>query len=230
MNELVKIKCKKIGIKSANSVNAKDLYDALEIKQQFSHWIKAQIKRAGLRENIEYKTISQRVGAGSGTSIKKIYIITADSSKHIAMMSQGNKASEVRDYFIAVEDKHLKQLESKSSDYEELEEYRQIILEQNKLIAQQPKPSPHQGSFMNDPHLHNHFLDFLFQANKLIHEVGSIRHLSAKVDVTHQSLSNFMLYMTNRYENIKGVSKYRMPKINEVKNELPFRKKKVINQ
>lgn len=100
MQELIKIEKRIIGAEETNSVNGRDLHKALEIKKQYSDWINAQIKRAGLRENVDYVTLKV---AGSNGRPSKEYILTTDSSKHIAMMSQGQKAKEVRDYFIAVE-------------------------------------------------------------------------------------------------------------------------------
>ena len=103
MQELIKIEKRVIGAEETNSVNARELHEALEIKKDFTNWIKTQISRAGLRKDVDYIIVSQKVQAGNGVSTKKDYIITTDSSKHIAMMSQGQKAKEVRDYFIAVE-------------------------------------------------------------------------------------------------------------------------------
>ena len=103
MQELIKIDKRVIGAEETNSINARDLYTALEIKQQFGNWISKQITRGGLQENVDYIMVSTEVKAGKGISVRKDYIITTDASKHIAMMSQGAKAKEVRDYFIAVE-------------------------------------------------------------------------------------------------------------------------------
>ena len=104
MQELIKIEKRVIGAEETNSVNARDLHKALEIKKDFTNWIKTQISRAGLRKDVDYKIITVE---SSGIRPLKEYIITTDSSKHIAMMSQGKKAKEVRDYFIAVEKKYM---------------------------------------------------------------------------------------------------------------------------
>lgn len=115
MQELIKIEKRVIGAEEVNSVNARELHKALEIKKDFSNWIKAQINRAGLRENVDYITISKKVKEGNN-AISKEYIITTDASKHIAMMSQGRKAKEVRDYFIAVEKEYRASLHVNSND------------------------------------------------------------------------------------------------------------------
>ena len=104
MKELIKIEKKLIGAEETNSVNARELHMALEIKKDFSNWIKTQIQRAGLEKNIDYAMVTDETTGGRP---QQNYIITTDASKHIAMMSQGQKAKDVRDYFIACE-KELK--------------------------------------------------------------------------------------------------------------------------
>jgi len=93
LKELIKIEKQIIGAEELNAVNARDLHSGLEIKKDFTNWIKTQIQRAGLQENVDYvvSTVSS-----SGGRPQKNYIITTDASKHIAMMSQGTKAQEVR--------------------------------------------------------------------------------------------------------------------------------------
>jgi len=54
MQELIKIEKRVIGAEETNSVNGRDLHQALEIKKQYSEWIKSQISRAGLRKDVDY--------------------------------------------------------------------------------------------------------------------------------------------------------------------------------
>jgi anti-repressor protein len=99
----IEISKNKIGEENIDSVNARDLHKSLEITKDFSTWVQAQIKRAGLSENIDYVIFTEKVTAGAGSTNKIHYILKAESAKHIAMMSQGNKAKEVRNYFIEIE-------------------------------------------------------------------------------------------------------------------------------
>ena len=111
MQELIKITNQKIGAETVNSVNARELYETLEIKKEFATWIRNQIKSLNLDENIDYITFSKKVKAGKGTAIRKEYIITTDTAKHIAMASRTAKGKEVRNYFIAIEKEYIKNLE-----------------------------------------------------------------------------------------------------------------------
>ncbi|MDQ7044734.1 MAG: antA/AntB antirepressor family protein [Sulfurimonas sp.] len=128
MQELIKIEKQIIGAEELNAVNARDLHSGLEIKKQFTHWIDNQIQRAGLQENVDYvvSTISS-----NGGRPQKNYIITTDASKHIAMMSQGQKAKEVRDYFIQCE----KELNSQEINLQVfMKNVSEALVEQSKAI------------------------------------------------------------------------------------------------
>ena len=58
---------------------------------------------------------------------------------------------------------------------------------------------------MQDPSMHNHFLDFLYVGNMAVHQIGSIIHLKKELRDTHQSMGNFMLFIMRRYEKLRGV-------------------------
>ena len=137
MQELIKIEKRVIGAEETNAVSARELHETLEIKKDFTDWIKTQANRAGLRENVDYIIVSQKVEAGKGVSARKEYIITTDASKHIAMMSQGTKAKEVRDYFIAVEKEFKLQNSDELSSLAPM--FREFIasqLKQNEMMMQ----------------------------------------------------------------------------------------------
>lgn len=52
--ELVKVSQIQIGVENVNAVNARDLWKALESKQEFAHWIKNRIDKLGLVESRDY--------------------------------------------------------------------------------------------------------------------------------------------------------------------------------
>ena len=68
---------------------------------------------------------------------------------------------------------------------------------------------------MNDPSLHNNFLEFLYQANKVVYATLEIKHTSQELNDAHQSLYNFMSFITARYEKIRGVGKYAVKQITQ---------------
>ncbi len=127
--EIIPISQSVINDNETNTVNARDLHKALEVRKDFSNWMKAQINRACLEENVDYVTYAQKGEGGKFGSIE--YILTIDSAKHISMMSSSVKGKAIRDYFIEAE-KQLRQSThtNLSSTMEDL------ILRQNALLSE----------------------------------------------------------------------------------------------
>ena len=91
-----------------NSISAKDLHEYLEVKKDFSDWIKNQLeldkrKQSMFEDGIDYLKNPLKVG-------KQIdYILTMETAKHIALISKVKKGHEVRKYFISIEKQYNKQ-------------------------------------------------------------------------------------------------------------------------
>jgi anti-repressor protein len=98
MEELVKIQ-----EKDGNQVvSARELSEALEIKKDFTNWIKAQIESLGLVVDEDFSPFWARSEAGRNVSD---YALTMETAKHISMASRTEKGRSVRNYFIACEKK-----------------------------------------------------------------------------------------------------------------------------
>ena len=93
------------------AVSARDLAERLEVKKDFSTWIKAQLSRAMLAEGEDFQVIetsplpqkgefTESVG---GRGRKTEYYLTLDAAKHVAMMAGTEKGHEIRRYFIEAE-------------------------------------------------------------------------------------------------------------------------------
>ena len=91
-----------------NSISARDLHDYLEVKKDFTDWIKAQLeldkrKQSMFEDGTDYLKNPLKEG-------KQIdYILSMETAKHIAMMSKVKKGREVRQYFIKIEKQANKQ-------------------------------------------------------------------------------------------------------------------------
>lgn len=133
MQELIKIEKRVIGAEDTNSVDARELHTALAIKKAFTHWIDTQIQRAGLQRNVDY-IIGEAKSAGGRP--QKNYYLTTDASKHIAMMSQGVKAKEVRDYFIAVEKEYQAQRTSPNEVLSQIAPVLQNIVQMMQMMME----------------------------------------------------------------------------------------------
>lgn len=95
----------KIGNESINSVNARELHSCLDVKTEFSHWIKRMIEY-GFEETIDYITIVKK----DGRQVLNEFIISLDMAKEISMLQRTKKGKQARKYFIECE----KQLSSNS--------------------------------------------------------------------------------------------------------------------
>lgn len=100
------------GNDAVQTCNARELHAFLGLQKDFSDWIKVQIDRARLELGIHYVTAESLSTPFGGSSksrpqLRIEYHLTTDAAKQIAMMSGGDKAFEVRDYFLACERKAL---------------------------------------------------------------------------------------------------------------------------
>lgn len=96
MNELIKIENKE-GIET---VNARELYEFLEVKKDFSDWIKYRIKKYGFQDGHDFTTI-QGKSTGGRPSIE--YHVIIDMAKELSMVENNDKGREARRYFIECE-------------------------------------------------------------------------------------------------------------------------------
>lgn len=84
-------------------VNARDLYKMLEVKAEFSHWIKRRITQCKFEENYDYTLYVKKDDNLKGGRPTTEYIISVDMTKHLGMMERNEKGHEIRKYFIEQE-------------------------------------------------------------------------------------------------------------------------------
>ena len=114
MNELIKIEKSNVGGDLIETVNARELYQFLEVGKDFSTWIKNRIEQYGFAEGVDFVTMEaapQNGGAGN-RGFKVEYYIAIDMAKELAMVERSDKGREARRYFIECE-KRLKQVVNK---------------------------------------------------------------------------------------------------------------------
>ena len=102
MNELINVTMNQ---NNEQTVSARDLYSALEIKQRFSVWFDTNSKY--FIEGTDFTTVKTdtEVSNNGGTQLRSLqdYQLTLDMGKQVAMMSRTEKGKQVRAYFIEVE-------------------------------------------------------------------------------------------------------------------------------
>ena len=93
MNELIKIE--KQG--EIETVNARELHEFLENKQDFSNWIKARINKYGFIEDVDFTLILAKSTGGRPSTE---YYISLDMAKELSMVENNEKGRQARKYFI----------------------------------------------------------------------------------------------------------------------------------
>ena len=83
-------------------VNSRELWVALEVKTEYSHWAKRRLEDVDAEENRDYLTVVKK--DGRQTLID--YIVTMDTAKEMAMLERNDKGKMVRRYFIEAEKRY----------------------------------------------------------------------------------------------------------------------------
>lgn len=99
MNELIKVE---VNQNNEQAVSARELHEKLGIKKDFTDWFKYQIEKLGLREGFEFTPILGKTSEQGGRPSAD-YAVPLDIAKHLCMISGGEKAHSIREYFIQVE-------------------------------------------------------------------------------------------------------------------------------
>lgn len=97
MNELIKIQQHN----GRQAVSARELYDFLEVKRDFTNWCK-QMFDYGFEEDKDFTPILAK-STGGRPSVD--YALTLNCAKEIAMIQRTPKGKQAREYFIACEKK-----------------------------------------------------------------------------------------------------------------------------
>jgi len=109
MNELIVITNRVIGSEEVNSVDARELWVALDSKQQFADWFKDKVlNNMFFVENEDYALLHSSMkrattGVSAGGHNRKDYALKTEAAKRVAMVEQTAKGEEVRTYFIKCE-------------------------------------------------------------------------------------------------------------------------------
>jgi anti-repressor protein len=135
MQELVKVT---ISSEGSQLVNARELYDWLEIEDHFTQWANRMFEY-GFEEGVDYQAINQYVKHqnGIGGTNKTDYALTLNCAKEISMIQRSDKGKEARQYFIECERKLIETKPSLPTTY--LEALKELIIKEEtnqKLIAE----------------------------------------------------------------------------------------------
>lgn len=139
MNELIKVEMNE---KQEQVVSSRELHKNLGIKERFSLWWERNSKSLNLREGLTHRR--QTYTATTNREYDD-FAVPLDIAKHICMVSGGEKAWQIRDYFIEVEKawntpeavyaRALKMADRKLLDYkQEVKQLQDTIAYKNEVI------------------------------------------------------------------------------------------------
>ncbi|WP_375610743.1 MULTISPECIES: antA/AntB antirepressor family protein [unclassified Bartonella] len=114
MNTLIKISEQAVGQEIIQTVNARELHAFLEVKRDFSNWIKDRINKYSFLKNQDYIVFANFGENLQGGRPSTEYHLTPDMAKELSIVERNEKGRQARRYFIECE----KKLKSQSVDYD----------------------------------------------------------------------------------------------------------------
>lgn len=103
MKALIAIGSEKIGEGTIQTVNARDLYEFLEVKKDFSNWIKDRIKKYSFMENQDFVVFANPGENPTGGRPSIDYHLSLDMAKELSMVERNDKGKQARQYFLECE-------------------------------------------------------------------------------------------------------------------------------
>lgn len=100
MKDLIHITQTQIGAENVNSVDAKEIYNYLEIKTAYTTWIQRAIEKYDFIEGEDFISNLKESNGGRPT---KDFIVSIDMAKELCLVENNPKGKETRKYFIAAE-------------------------------------------------------------------------------------------------------------------------------
>lgn len=130
MQELVTISYNQIDDETVQTVDARELWKKLEVKTDFSDWIKGRIDKYEFVQGVDF-IIPEKKGTLESMTYGKDkidYSLSLGMAKELSMVENNAKGKEARRYFINRE-KELRKLQAKIAPILANEVYQEIALE-----------------------------------------------------------------------------------------------------
>ncbi len=83
-------------------VNSRELWAALKVKTEYSHWARRRLEDVDAAENRDYVTVVKKDGRQTLVD----YIVTMDTAKEMAMLERSDMGKMIRRYFIEAEKRY----------------------------------------------------------------------------------------------------------------------------
>ncbi len=103
MNELIVVKQNVIGTEEVNSIDARELYNFLELRENFNEWIKRYLSNDSEYKFVINSDFCRSSCVASNGRKMETYILSIDMAKELCMLSKTEKGKQARQYFIECE-------------------------------------------------------------------------------------------------------------------------------
>jgi phage anti-repressor protein len=109
ISDLVNMDYRAVGEVATQTVSAKELHKFLNVRRDFSNWIKDRIDKYSFNENEDFLSLLEKQERAIGATIRKEYYITLDMAKELSMVENNKRGKLARKYFIECERKAKQQ-------------------------------------------------------------------------------------------------------------------------
>lgn len=131
--------------KGEKVVYGKDLHKSLEVKTDFSTWVKRRFNECDAEEKVDFDLLPIFWENPLGGRPQLDYVIRLDTAKEMAMLERNDKGKQVRKYFIAVEEKYKQGIVDRS----QLSPQMQMLMEMVEAQAKQELEQKRQAEQLN---------------------------------------------------------------------------------
>jgi phage anti-repressor protein/phage antirepressor YoqD-like protein len=124
VNELIKIDRQEVAGQNIQTVNARDLHEFLESKQQYADWIKNRIKKYDFVDGVDFTSVHKIMNGAPAID----HHLSLDMAKELSMVERNAKGKEARQYFIECERVAKQQHEPQQINLDDPSFLRQALL------------------------------------------------------------------------------------------------------
>ena len=129
MSALIPIHQQMIGSETIQTVNAKELYEFLGVKQRFGDWITKRIQQYQFEESLDF---TRYYNSSNGNPNPQIdYFVSMNMAKELSMVEKTSKGKEARKYFLECE----RQVTGSHKILDPVEKYPELIAIRELLLA-----------------------------------------------------------------------------------------------
>ena len=125
--------------KGEKVVYGKDLHKSLEVKTDFSTWVKRRLAECDAEENKDFDLLPIFGENPLGGRPQLDYVVRLDTAKEMAMLERNEKGKQVRKYFIAIEEKYKQNVVDRSQLSPQMQMFYAIADGQAKVELEQKR-------------------------------------------------------------------------------------------